>query len=154
MGDAAFIVVAIMAVGNASGRIIAGVVSDAMGKSVALAIFLALQSLNMFLAIFVVSSEGAVAFFIVLSATFIGFNYGTNLALFPAFCKSWWGLKSLGLNYGLLFTSWGIGGFVMTRLSSMIVANTGTYVWSFLIAGVLLAIAAVVALKIKDPHKV
>jgi sugar phosphate permease len=153
MGDAAFIVVAIMAVGNASGRIIAGVVSDAMGKSVALAIFLALQSLNMFLAIFVVSSEGAVAFFIVLSATFIGFNYGTNLALFPAFCKSWWGLKSLGLNYGLLFTSWGIGGFVMTRLSSMIVANTGTYVWSFLVAGVLLAIAAVVALKMKDPYK-
>ena len=151
MGNAAFIAVAIMAVGNASGRIIAGVVSDAMGKSVALAIFLALQSLNMFLAILVVSSDGAVAFFIVLSATFIGFNYGTNLALFPAFCKSWWGLKSLGLNYGLLFTSWGIGGFVMTRLSSMIVANTGTYVWSFIIAGVLLAIASFVALKMKDP---
>ncbi|KZZ35102.1 OFA family MFS transporter, partial [Oleiphilus sp. HI0117] len=117
MGNAAFIVVAIMAVGNASGRIIAGVVSDAMGKNLALAIFLALQSLNMFLAIFVVSSEGAMAFFIVLSATFIGFNYGTNLALFPAFCKGWWGLKSFGINYGLLFTSWGIGGFVMTKIS-------------------------------------
>jgi len=154
MGDAAFIVVAIMAVGNASGRIIAGVVSDAMGKSVALAIFLALQSLNMFLAVFVVSSDGAVAFFIVLSATFIGFNYGTNLALFPAFCKSWWGLKSLGLNYGLLFTSWGIGGFVMTRVSRMIVANTGSYVWPFVIAGVLLAVASFIALRMKDPEHV
>jgi len=154
MGDAAFVVVAIMAVGNASGRIIAGVVSDAMGKSVALAIFLALQSLNMFLAIFVVSSEGSIAFFIVLSATFIGFNYGTNLALFPAFCKSWWGLKSLGLNYGLLFTSWGVGGFVMTRVSGMIVANTGSYVWSFVIAGVLLAVAAFVALGMKEPEHV
>jgi MFS family permease len=154
MGEAAFIVVAIMAVGNASGRIIAGVVSDAMGKSVALAIFLALQSLNMFLAIFVVSGEGAMAFFIVLSATFIGFNYGTNLALFPAFCKNWWGLKSLGLNYGLLFTSWGIGGFVMTRLSGMIVASTGSYVWSFVVAGVLLAFAAVIALRMKSPEHV
>tara|TARA_R110002072_G_scaffold172728_3_gene327005 strand:- start:27206 stop:28501 length:1296 start_codon:yes stop_codon:yes gene_type:complete len=153
MGDAAFIAVAIMAVGNASGRIIAGVVSDAMGRSVALAIFLALQSLNMFLAIFVVSSDGAMAFFIILSATFIGFNYGTNLALFPAFCKSWWGLKSLGLNYGLLFTSWGLGGFVMTRLSGMIVANTGSYVWSFIIAGTLLAIAAFIALRMKEPEQ-
>lgn len=151
MGDAAFIAVAIMAVGNASGRIIAGVVSDALGKSVALAIFLALQSLNMFLAIFVVSSDGAMAFFIVLSATFIGFNYGTNLALFPAFCKSWWGLKSLGVNYGLLFTSWGLGGFVMTRLSGTIVASTGSYVWSFVIAGILLAIASFVALRLKEP---
>jgi nitrate/nitrite transporter NarK len=152
MGNAAFIAVAIMAVGNASGRIIAGVVSDAMGRNVALAIFLALQSLNMFLAIFVVSSEGAMAFFIVLSATFIGFNYGTNLALFPAFCKSWWGLKSLGLNYGLLFTSWGLGGFVMTRLSGVIVANTGSYVWSFIIAGILLAFAAFIALRMKEPE--
>lgn len=151
MGEAAFIVVAIMAVGNASGRIIAGVVSDAMGRNVALSIFLALQALNMFLAIFVVSSEGAMAFFIVLSATFIGFNYGTNLALFPAFCKSWWGLKSLGLNYGLLFTSWGMGGFVMTRLSGMIVATTGSFVWSFAIAGTLLAIAAFIALRMKEP---
>ncbi|KZZ64969.1 hypothetical protein A3763_19145 [Oleiphilus sp. HI0128] len=154
MGNAAFIVVAIMAVGNASGRIIAGVVSDAMGKNLALAIFLALQSLNMFLAIFVVSSEGAMAFFIVLSATFIGFNYGTNLALFPAFCKGWWGLKSFGINYGLLFTSWGIGGFVMTKISGAIVASTGSYVWSFIVAGILLAIAAFVALRMKEPKSV
>lgn len=154
MGNAAFIVVAIMAVGNASGRIIAGVVSDAMGKNLALAIFLALQSLNMFLAICVVSSEGAMAFFIVLSATFIGFNYGTNLALFPAFCKGWWGLKSFGINYGLLFTSWGIGGFVMTKISGAIVASTGSYVWSFIVAGILLAIAAFVALRMKEPKSV
>lgn len=152
MGSAAFIVVAIMAVGNASGRIIAGVVSDAMGKNVALAIFLALQSLNMFLAILVVSSEGAMAFFIVLSATFIGFNYGTNLALFPAFCKSWWGLKSFGINYGLLFTSWGIGGFVMTKISGAIVASTGSYVWSFVIAGILLAVSALVAFRMNGPQ--
>ena len=151
MGEAAFIAVAIMAVGNASGRIIAGVVSDAMGKNVALAIFLALQSLNMFLAIFVVSSDGSMAFFIVLSATFIGFNYGTNLALFPSFCKSWWGLKSLGVNYGVLFTSWGLGGFVMTRLSGTIVASTGSFVGSFLIAGILLAVAAFIALRMKEP---
>lgn len=154
MGDAAFIAVAIMAVGNASGRIIAGVVSDALGRSMALAIFLGLQALNMFLAIIVVSSEGSIAFFIVLSATFIGFNYGTNLALFPAFCKSAWGIKSMGVNYGLLFTAWGVGGFVMTRISSMLVSSTGSFASSFMLAGILLVVAAIVALRMKEPEAV
>ncbi len=151
MGEAAFVAVAIMAVGNASGRIIAGVVSDAIGRSVALAIFTGLQALNMVLAIFVVGTSGAAALMIVLSATFIGFNYGTNLALFPAFAKTWWGLKSFGVNYGFLMTAWGIGGFVMTRVNSMLVAKSGGYTYSFIVAGVLLTISAVVALTLKAP---
>lgn len=149
MGDAAFIVVAIMAVGNASGRIIAGVVSDVIGRKETLAVFLGLQAINMFLAVYVVSSEGTMALFIILTATFIGFNYGTNLALFPAFCKTLWGAKNFGVNYGLLFTSWGIGGFVMTRLSSMLVAATGTYVWSFVAAGSLLVIVVLLSFSLK-----
>ena len=149
MGEAAFVVVAIMAVGNASGRIIAGVVSDVIGRKLTLAAFLALQALNMFLAILVISSDGAMALFIILTATFIGFNYGTNLAIFPAFCKVWWGAKNFGVNYGMLFTSWGVGGFIMTRVSSMLVASTGTYVWSFIVAGVLLAIGVAISLSLK-----
>ncbi|MCW3990322.1 MAG: OFA family MFS transporter [Candidatus Bathyarchaeota archaeon] len=148
MGETAFIVVAIMAVGNASGRIIAGVVSDVIGRKLALTAFLVLQSLNMFLAILIVSS-GTPALFIILSATFIGFNYGTNLTIFPAFCKVWWGAKNFGINYGLLFSSWGVGGFIMTRISSMLVASTGTYVRSFVVAGTLLAIGVVISLSLR-----
>jgi len=150
MGEAAFVAVAIMAVGNASGRIIAGVVSDAIGRHVTLAIFFGLQCINMILAIFVVGTQGAAALMIVLSATFIGFNYGTNLALFPAFAKGWWGLKSFGVNYGFLMTAWGIGGFAMTRVNSMLVAASGgSYTNSFILAAVLLGIGAVIALTLK-----
>ncbi len=149
MGEAAFVAVAIMAVGNASGRIISGVVSDVVGKKITLAGFLALQALNMFLAIYVIGAEGAMALLIILTATFIGFNYGTNLALFPAFCKTLWGAKNFGVNYGLLFTSWGIGGFVMTRISSMLVASTESYIWSFLAAGCLLLVGVAMTLTLK-----
>ncbi len=151
MGAAAFVAVAIMAVGNASGRIIAGVASDAIGRRLALVFFFTLQAVNMFLAIFVVGAQGAMALMIVLSATFIGFNYGTNLAIFPAYAKTWWGLKSFGTNYGCLMTAWGMGGFVMTRVSSMLVAQTGGYVGSFVLAGVLLLVGAAIALTLKDP---
>ena len=152
MGEAAFVAVAIMAVGNASGRIIAGVVSDAIGRRLALAFFLGLQALNMFLAIWVVSSQGAAALMIVLSATFIGFNYGTNLALFPAYAKTWWGLRSFGMSYGCLMTAWGLGGFVMSRVNAMLVAQSGGYVYSFLMAGVLLTLAALLALTLHGPR--
>lgn len=153
MGEAAFVAVAIMAVGNASGRIIAGVASDVIGRRLALVFFMTLQAINMFLAVYVVGAQGSAALMIVLSATFIGFNYGTNLALFPAYAKTWWGLKSFGTNYGCLMTAWGVGGFVMTRVSSMLVVNTGGYVASFTLAGALLLVSAAIALTLKGPRE-
>jgi MFS family permease len=153
MGESAFVAVAIMAVGNASGRIIAGVVSDAIGRRLALVCFMSLQAINMFIAVFVVGTQGSAALMIVLSATFIGFNYGTNLALFPAYAKTWWGLTSFGTNYGFLMTAWGIGGFVLTRINSVLVAHSGGYTYSFVFAGILLSISALLALTLQGPRK-
>jgi len=132
--------VAIMAVGNAAGRVIAGMVSDKLGRNRTLAVMLTAQAVLMFAAIPVVAHGGPVS--LVLLATFIGFNYGTNLALFPAISKDAWGLKTFGANYGVLFTAWGVGGFVLGRLSEMIKAQTGSFTVSFALAGALLAAAA------------
>ncbi len=60
---------------------------------------------------------------IVLVAALIGANYGANLALFPSFTKDLWGLKSFGMNYGVLFTAWGVGGLVLPRLQQMLTAK-------------------------------
>lgn len=138
MGKSAFIVVATMAVGNASGRIIAGVLSDKIGRKATLSIMLAIQACLMFLAIPVIGSGSALL--LLLLATFIGFNYGTNLSLFPSFAKDLWGLKNFGVNYGVLFTAWGVGGFVLSRVSEMLKAGSGGYTYSFITAGVLLIV--------------
>lgn len=134
MGESAFIAVAIMAIGNASGRIVAGIVSDIMPKSFTLALVLIFQSALMFAACLLLD-EKAGAFLIVFFATFIGFNYGTNLSLFPSFVKGFWGMKNFGLNYGILMSAWGLGGFVFSRISQMLFANTGSHFMSFVIAG-------------------
>jgi OFA family oxalate/formate antiporter-like MFS transporter len=134
MGKSAFIAVAIMAVGNASGRIIAGIVSDKLTKAFTLSIILIFQSALMFIACLVLD-EKASALLIVLFATFIGMNYGTNLSLFPSFTKSFWGMKNFGLNYGILMSAWGLGGFFFSRLSQMLFASTGSHFTSFIIAG-------------------
>src|SRR5207244_2714086 len=87
---------------------------------------------------------------IVLIATLIGFNYGANLSLFPSFAKDLWGLKNFGVNYGILFTAWGVGGFVLSRLQQMLKAQSGTFNSSFTTAGVLLLVGAALTLQIKS----
>ncbi len=140
MGSMAFVAVAIMALGNAGGRIVAGVMSDKIGRRATLFIMLAFQAALMFAAIPVVSSGSATL--LVILATFIGFNYGANLALFPSFSKDYWGVKNYGLNYGILFTAWGVGGFVMGKVSEMLNAQPGGLNKSFVLSGILLIAGA------------
>ena len=53
MGDLAWIVVALMAVGNAGGRIVAGVVSDKIGRTWTLLIMMSLQAATIFSLLFI-----------------------------------------------------------------------------------------------------
>jgi len=151
MGDAAFIAVAILAVGNAAGRVVAGIASDRIGRNATLAGVLMFQALLMIAAIPLVGGQGTSALFIVLLATLIGFNYGANLSLFPSFTKDRWGLKSFGINYGIMFTAWGVGGFVMSRVQQTLTATTGSFSSSFIIAAIMLSIGTVLTLMLKEP---
>ena len=154
MGELAFLVVAILAIGNAGGRIIAGILSDKIGRRATLMIMLGVQTILMLVAIPIVGAEKSSAVVIVLLATFIGFNYGTNLSLFPSLTKDNWGLKNFGINYGIVFTAWGVGGFVMGRSSQMLIAHTGTYTSSFLTAAALLIVGVFLAFTLKGrPEK-
>ena len=153
MGEAAFAVVAIMAIGNAGGRVIAGILSDKIGRSATLMIMLLFQALLMFACIPVMGSASASAFALVMLATLIGFNYGTNLSLFPSLTKDFWGLKNFGLNYGIVFTAWGVGGFVMSRISQMLKADSGSFTSSFIFAGALLVIGAGLTLTLRSAEK-
>jgi OFA family oxalate/formate antiporter-like MFS transporter len=150
MGELAFLVVAIMAIGNAGGRIVAGYLSDKIGRKITLVIMLMFQAFLMFAAIPVIGSGNSSSVILVLIATLIGFNYGTNLSLFPSLTKDNWGLKSFGTNYGIVFTAWGVGGFVMGRLSQMLQAESGSYNSSFITAGVLLIIGGILAFTLKE----
>jgi MFS family permease len=140
MGSMAFVAVALLALGNAGGRVVAGVLSDKIGRRATLFIMLAFQSLLMFAAAPVIATNNAAL--LVLLACFIGFNYGSNLSLFPSFAKDYWGLKNYGLNYGILFTAWGVGGFFMGRVSEMLLTKPDGLRLSFALSGTLLAVGA------------
>ena len=152
MGPMAFVAVAIMAIGNASGRVVAGVLSDKIGRRATLTLMLSFQAILMFAAVPVVGSGSAVM--LVLLASLIGFNYGSNLTLFPSFAKDYWGFKNYGLNYGVLFSAWGVGGLVMGRVSEMMNAQPGGLNKSFILAGSCLALGTVVTFFLREKKAV
>jgi len=149
LGSMAWIVVALMAIGNAGGRVVAGIVSDKIGRMRTLCVMLAFQGLIITSLIFI--GEGS-AVLLVTAATLIGFNYGTNLSLFPSATKDYFGLKNFGANYGLVFSAWGIGGFVFPRVSQMIVAKTGSPETAYIMAAFLLFLSAGMAIATRAPR--
>lgn len=150
LGANAFVAVALLAVGNAGGRIAAGMLSDKIGRKRTLAAIFSFQAILMFLAINIISSSNSSALLLVLLATFIGFNYGANLAIFPSITKDFWGIKNFGVNYGIVFTAWGMGGFVMSRISQSLLATSGSFKASFITAGVLLLAGVLTTMILRD----
>ncbi|HEX9241632.1 MAG TPA: OFA family MFS transporter, partial [Anaeromyxobacter sp.] len=94
-----FVFVALLAIFNASGRIIAGVISDVIGRVVTLGIVCIAQAAAMFF----FPQFSTIGGFIV-GAAVVGFSYGACLAIFPAATADQWGTKNMGMNYGILFT--------------------------------------------------
>ncbi len=148
MGSMAWIVVALMAVGNASGRVVAGILSDRIGRANTLFIMLVFQAIVIFSLLFISPVQ---VMLLVIAATLIGFNYGTNLSLFPSATKDYFGLQNFGVNYGLVFSAWGVGGFIFPRVSQMIVAQTNSPKMAYILAAGLLLTGAVIAMMTKSP---
>jgi MFS family permease len=136
-----FVFVALLAIFNASGRIIAGVISDYIGRVVTLGIVLIMQATIMFF----FPSFTTIGQFIV-GAAVVGFAYGSCLSLFPATTADQWGTKNMGLNYGVLFTAWGVGGVIGPTLAGRIADTTGSYAGAYNVAGLLLMFAFVLAM--------
>jgi nitrate/nitrite transporter NarK len=138
LGESAFIAVVVLSVGNAGGRILAGMVSDRIGRQWTLFFAFVIQSVMVLVPLFFGHSAAA----LLIAVLFIGACYGANLALFPSATKDYFGLKSFGLNYGLMFTAWGVGGLILPRIAGMIKDATGKEDLAFIIASGLMVCGA------------
>ncbi len=133
-----FVFVASMAVFNALGRLLAGMLSDKLGRLRTL-LCVCLSQAAVMLAF--PGLDGMAGFF--AGSAVVGFSYGACLALFPATVADYWGAKNFGLNYGILFTAWGLGGVFGPLLAGRIADATGSYTLAYYIAaGLMLAAAA------------
>ncbi|MBN1280653.1 MAG: OFA family MFS transporter [Candidatus Thermoplasmatota archaeon] len=127
---------------NGAGRIIWGQISDKIGRRKALLSMFLFQGVMM--VIFFYTTTNPYFFYIV--AALIGFNFGGNFALFPAACADSFGAENLGLNYGFIFTSYGIGGIAGPLLAGYVQDAQMSFLFAFLPAAVMCFIAAGLAI--------
>ncbi|MGA1819902.1 MAG: OFA family MFS transporter [Thermoplasmatota archaeon] len=133
---------------NGFGRIAWGAISDKIGRRWAFISMFAIQGAMMMLFFFIGGNE----YLLYLGAAIIGFNFGGNFALFPSATADFFGNKSVGLNYGFVFFSYGIGGLLGPMLGG-IMGDMNYWVWAFIPAGIALFISAVLAFLLKSPRK-
>ena len=148
-----FVLVAVLAVGNGAGRIIAGMISDKIGRKATMFICFVLQAVFVFL--LSTAAEGTILgnpALLAVAAALIGANYGANLSLFPSITKDFYGLANFGVNYGLVFTAWGVGGFMLAMLAGKVYDATQSFDFAYFTASGLLIVAAIVTFLVKAPH--
>ncbi|MCB1128981.1 MAG: MFS transporter, partial [Verrucomicrobiae bacterium] len=150
-----FVLVAVLAVGNGAGRIVAGMLSDKIGRQTTLFLCFVVQAISILL-LSVTKEGGILANPVVLAvlSALIGANYGANLAIFPSITKDYYGLKNFGVNYGLVFTAWGLGGFMLALLAGKVYDQTHAFTFAYYCSAALLVCAAVVTLLLRAPRRV
>ena len=130
---------------NGLGRIIWGQISDKIGRKKALFSMFLFQGITMI--IFFYSTANPYSFYIF--AALIGFNFGGNFALFPAATADSFGSENVGLNYGFVFTSYGIGGIIGPILAGAVQDAGMSFLYAFIPAAVMCFIAAFLAVLYK-----
>lgn len=140
--------VGVLALFNGAGRIVWGTVSDKIGRKNTMTLMFLLQGIMMFALITMGSTEITLA----IAAAWIGFNFGGNLALFPSTTADFFGTKNVGINYGLMFTAYGVAGIAGPILAGSVFDMTGSYMWAFIPSGVACLVAAGISLGLKPPH--
>jgi OFA family oxalate/formate antiporter-like MFS transporter len=104
---AAFLI-GFLSIANGFGRIIAGWLSDAIGRTRAMVLIFSITTVNVFLLPVMAKTVAGYA----VGLMVCGGSYGANFALFPAAAGAFFGTKNLGTNYAALFTAWGVAGVI------------------------------------------
>jgi nitrate/nitrite transporter NarK len=66
--------------------------------------------------------------------------------------KDFYGIKNFAMNYGIVYTAWGLGGFMLSQLAGAIKDATGTFTNAYFISAGLLVVAAVLMVVLKSPQ--
>lgn len=142
--DWGYVAVATLAIFNTFGRIFGGFISDRIGRTNTMMIAFACQAINMLCFPHYNTFE-----LLVFGTAVTGVCYGAIFPLFPAAIADFYGVRNLGVNYGLLFTAFGVAGVLGPILGGKIRDVSGSWTMSFMASAGMLAVAAILAYVIK-----
>jgi len=125
------------AFGNASGRILSGWMSDRLGRINVLRVMIGISMVAM-PALYAAGSNVALLY---LAVFVVYWCYGTQLSVNGAAASDFWGLRNAGMNYGMLFTAWGVAGILGPRIAGVLFDRYHDYQAAFFAAAAMAAVA-------------
>ena len=141
-----FVPIATLAIFNTFGRLLSGVLSDKIGRTRTMTLAFVAQAANM-----LVFSSYDTPQLVAFGSAFTGLCYGTIFTLMPATTADFYGVRNLGVNYGLVFTAFGFAGVLGPILGAKVHDHFGSYLYAFYISAGMLALGAVLAMLTKPP---
>ncbi|MCA1684577.1 MAG: OFA family MFS transporter [Planctomycetia bacterium] len=135
------------AAGSASGRTLSGWMSDGLGRLNVLRLMIGVSVAAMPLLYLVGGSvPGLFAMVFV-----VYWCFGTQLSVNASTAADFWGTKNAGINYGMLYTAYGVAGVIGPRIGSTLFDKYHSYQAAFDAAAVLAAVALVCELLARRP---
>jgi len=139
----------VTSLGNAGGRIVSGALSDAIGRLPTLKAMVLLSAVAM-PALFLWRAQ-VIPFFVLVAVVY--WCYGTQLSVFASTAADFYGTKHLGMNYGLLFTAWGVAGILGPFIAGRVFVTFGDYRYAFYAAGAFALLAFLSLSMAHAPHR-
>jgi OFA family oxalate/formate antiporter-like MFS transporter len=139
----ATILVMVMGIANALGRLCVPLMSDKIGRENSDIIILAATSLSAFCLCF----AGGVSLIIIISV--ISFCFGGFAGLYPVLTADNFGLKNIGSNYGAVM----IGFMVSALLFPFLIKNIEEQSMKFIVLGIIAAVGMVLVIILKFNRK-
>ena len=149
LGAAAGLGLTIGAIGNTGGRVLSGWMSDTLGRLNTLRAMVLLSAVA--LPVFYIFAGQVVLFYLLLIVIY--YCYGTLLSVFASTCADFYGTRHMGVNYGLLFSAWGVAGIVGPVIAGRVFDATGDYQQAFYIAAGLAVVALISLALARQPNR-
>lgn len=127
------------AAGSVAGRTLSGWMSDALGRLNVLRLMIGLSVVTMPVLFFV---GGNVTGLLVMVFV-VYWCFGTQLSVNASTAADFWGTRNAGVNYGMLYTAYGVAGVIGPRIGSTLFVKYHSYQTAFDVAAVLAAVALV-----------
>ncbi len=143
----AAVAISIFAGLNGFGRPIAGFLSDKFGIMSVMIITYTIQAFAFLSIPFFATTE--LTLYIV--AALLGWGYAVTLALFPTLTSRCFGVKNMGVNYGLVFTAFGVGA-ISPLVGSWVFDSTGSFASIFIFAGILTGLGLILSIVISKKY--
>jgi MFS family permease len=164
----AAVIVTVLSLFNALGRVGCGVISDKLGRINTLIMCLCIAIVGLVMMFVAGGSTGdpvmdgdaikaiptTQPILFVVGVCFVGFAFGAFMGVYPGFTADQFGLKNNGVNYGIMFIAFAAAGVLGPIIMGMTKASTGTYQLAFIICIILAVVGLALSFVYKAMSKV